>query len=303
MNINQIELRHLRYFTRVAAERHFGRAAERLGIAQPPLSQQIRQLEERLGVRLFDRTTRTVKLTEAGEAFLEHALAALANVGEGVVAAQNAVGKNAGRLVIGAVHLGPVLFLPEIIRRFLRRYPNVSIDIRILTTDEQVEALAARKLNIGFVRPPRSLGGLSMVKLSSEGFVAVLAKDNPLAAKNGLTLGDLRDEPFLALSPLVGVGYQNVTMQHCRLLGFHPRIVQEVSHNLAIVTLAAAGIGVGVVPAWVTRMPHPDVAYRPLPELPDAVELALVWPADDLSPFIRHFVATTREVAAEGQRP
>ncbi len=296
-----IELRHLRYFLRVADEMHFGRAAERLGIAQAPLSQQIRQLEERLGARLFDRTTRSVRLTPAGEAFREHARAALGSVEDGVIAAQNAVGRNVGRLVIGTVFLGAYSLLPETIRRFLRRYPDVSIDIRILTTDEQIRAMADKSIHLGFVRPPHNPVGLRLAKLASEGFVAVLERSHPLAAKPKLTLADLRDQPFLAFSSIVGVNYQNVMLQYCRRAGFEPRIVQEVSHTLAIVTLVAAGVGIGVIPAWVTQMPHSGVVYRPLPELPMVVDLTVAWPADSLSPFILDFVAIARDVAA--QRP
>ncbi|WP_316978301.1 LysR family transcriptional regulator [Shumkonia mesophila] len=297
-----IELRHLRYFVRVAGELHFGRAAERLGICQAPLSQQIRHLEDMIGVRLFDRTTRSVSLTAAGKTFLVRAQAALANIDDGLMEVQNAIGKNTGRLVIGAMYLSGHQFLPEAVRQFLRRYPNVSIDIRIMTTEEQIEAMEQDKIHVGFVRPPRNPGGFSVVKLASEGFVAVLAEDNPLAAKPKLKLADLRDEPFLVYTSVVGVSFQNVMFQHCRRAGFSPRIVQEVSHAIAIVAMVAAGVGVGVIPAWVSQLPYSRVVYRPLPELPKVVDLAIAWPAHNPSPFIREFVSISRDVAAIAMR-
>lgn len=294
-----VELRHLRYFVRVAGELHFGRAAERLGISQAPLSQQIRQLEDIIGVRLFDRTTRSVRLTPAGQTFLKHAQEALARVDDGIVAVQNTLGKSTGRLVIGAMYMSGHQFLPDIIRRFLRRYPNVSIDIRIMTTEEQIQAMAEDSIHVGFIRPPRNPGNLSITKLSSEGFVAVLSRDNPLVQKPELRLTDLRDQPFLVYTSVVGVTFQNVVFQHCRRAGFNPKIVQEVSHAMAIVAMVAAGLGVGVIPAWVTQVSYPRVVYRPLPELPAAADLAIAWPAQNLSPFVRDFVNIARDVAAK----
>jgi len=243
MDINsQIELRHLRYFVRVAGELHFGRAAERLGISQAPLSQQIRQLEDLIGVRLFDRTTRSVSLTTAGKTFLAYAQSALASVNDGLMEVQNAVGENMGRLIIGVMYLSGHQYLPEAVRRFLHRYPNVSIDIRIMTTEEQIQAMANDEIHVGFLRPPRNPGGLSFVKLASEGFVAVLACDNPLARKASLTLADLRDQPFLVYTSVVGVSFQNVVFQYCRRVGFSPKIVQEVSHAVAS-SMVSAGVG------------------------------------------------------------
>jgi len=297
-----VELRHLRYFVRVAGELHFGRAAERLGISQAPLSQQIRQLEDIIGVRLFDRTTRSVRLTPAGQTFLKHAQEALARVDDGIVAVQNTVGKSTGRLVIGAMYMSGHQFLPDIIRRFLRRYPNVSIDIRIMTTEEQIQAMTEDRIHVGFIRPPRNPGNLSITKLSSEGFVAVLSRDNPLVQKPDLRLTDLRDQPFLVYTSVVGVTFQNVVFQHCRRAGFNPKIVQEVSHAMAIVAMVAAGLGVGVIPAWVTQVSYPRVVYRALPELPAAADLAIAWPAQNLSPFVRDFVNMARDVAAKGAR-
>jgi len=296
MNMKHIELRHLRYFIRVAEELHFGRAAERLGMAQAPLSQQIQQLEERLGVRLLERTTRQVRLSAAGSIFLDHARRTITDLESGVEAVRSAGGNDIGPLRIGTVYIAIYRLLPQIIRRFHQRYPKVEIDIRVGRTEEHIELIGKRQIDVAFLRPPKTPADLSIERIFSEGFVAALPKEHPLAARSHLTLIELRDENFLINAPILGVGYQELFLQHCRLAGFRPRIAHEASEALAIVTLVAAGMGIGVVPAWLTFMPHPEVVYRPVRDLPVAIDLALAWSSDDLSRFVRHFISITREV-------
>ncbi|MEF2071614.1 LysR substrate-binding domain-containing protein [Consotaella aegiceratis] len=292
-----VDIRHLRYFLRVAEELHFGRAAEVLGVSQAPLSQQIRQLEERLGVRLFDRTTRTVRLTPAGKVMCEKAQATLAALEETIRETRSAGGHNAGRLDIGAVSVAIHTCLPAAFADFCGRNPSVQVDMQLHTTEEQLVLLKERKIDVAFVRPPRSLAGIACEELYREGFVAVLPAASPLAAKENLTLADLRDERFITFSPIIGVSYQDVMLDHCRRAGFRPNIVQQVSHTLTVVTLAAAGLGVGVVPAWVTYEPVDGVVYRPVAELPKAVSLVVAWSIETMNPFVTDFVACTRRAA------
>ena len=292
-----IDIRHLRYFLRVAEELHFGRAAEMLGVSQAPLSHQIRQLEERLGVRLFDRTTRSVHLTPAGRVLYEKAQITLAALEEAVRETQSAGGLNAGRLEIGAVSAAIHTFLPTALAEFCARNPSVQIDMQLHTTEEQLVLLAARKIDVAFVRPPRSMAGIGSVELHREGFVAVLPAGSPLVDRPELSLRDLRDERFITFSPIIGIGYQDVMLDHCRREGFRPRIVQQVSHTMTVVTMVAAGLGVGIVPAWVTNEPVAQAVYRPLPELPQAVALVAAWREDSMNPFVADFVACTRRAA------
>tara|TARA_R110000824_G_scaffold364438_1_gene552790 strand:- start:877 stop:1800 length:924 start_codon:yes stop_codon:yes gene_type:complete len=301
MDINyHIELRHLRYFIYVADEMHFGRAAERLGIAQAPLSQQIKQLEERVGVQLFERTTRSVRLTHAGEVFREKALLALGNVGDGIEAARQVMGKANRKLTIGCV--SPVIFtcLPEILRTFHAKRPNTRIDIKILTTDELLDAMVEGRIDVAFIRPPRAKAHLNIEHLFSEAFVGLVPSDHPLASKDDVTLHDFAELPYIAYAPILGVGYQNVVMQHARNIGVSINIVEEVGHTLGIVALVAAGMGVGIAPSWVTHMPHPGVTYLPMHDLPgDAVTLALAWPIDSTSSVVGEFVECSRAFVAE----
>ena len=297
---NRVELRHLRYFISVADEMHFGRAAERLGIAQAPLSQQIKQLEERIGVQLLERTTRSVRLTQAGEVFREKALAALANVEAGIEAARFVVGEVNRKLTIGCV--SPVIYscLPQILREFRKRCPNTRIDIKILTTDELLDAMVDDRVDVAFIRPPRAKANLNIEHLFSEAFVGLVPADHALAAKPTLSLRDFAGLPYIAYAPTLGISYQNVVMQHARKLNVSIDIVEEVSHTFGIVALVAAGLGVGVAPSWVTHMPHPGVSYIPMPELPgDAVNMALACPVDSISPVIGEFVRCARQFASE----
>lgn len=284
-----IEIRHLRYFLRVAEELHFGRAAEILGISQAPLSQQIRQLEDRIGVRLFDRTTRRVKLTPAGQVLFERAQRALSGVDVAISDAQSAGGLNAGRLVIGTVSLALHTFLPNAMRSFSAGHPAVKLDMLICTTEEQMALLEAHKIDIAFVRPPRSLAGIASREVHREGFVAVLPETSPLATKPDLSVADMRDERFIMFSAILGIGYQDVVLQRCQQAGFRPNVVQKVSHTMAIVTMAAAGLGVGIVPSWVQNEPLSGVAYRPLEELPQAVSLVVAWRENTTNPFCKAF--------------
>lgn len=292
---NRVELRHLRYFICVADEMHFGRAAERLGIAQAPLSQQIKQLEERVGGQLFERTTRSVRLTPAGEVFREKALQALSSVEEGVEAARFVMGQANRKLTIGCV--SPAIFtcLPEILRMFHAKCPDTRIDIKILTTNELLDAMIDGQVDVAFIRPPRAKANLNIMNLFSEAFVGLVPADHALSGNKTLSLSDFTGLPYIAYAPILGVSYQNVVIQHARDVGVSLDIVEEVGHTLGIVALVAAGMGVGVAPSWVTHTPHIGVAYIPMPELPaDAVNLALAWPEDTMSRVIDEFVKCAR---------
>ncbi|MCV0380345.1 LysR substrate-binding domain-containing protein [Nitratireductor sp.] len=292
-SLGAIEFRHLRYFMRVAQELHFGRAAEMLGVSQAPLSQQIRQLEERLGVRLFDRTTRSVTLTPAGRVLFEKTQQIFVSLEEGFRETQAAGGLSAGRLRISTVYVGLYTFMSNAMREFSQRNPVVQIDMQIHTTEEQLALLKERKIDVAFVRPPRTMSGITYREVYREGFVAVLPADSPLAAKEDLEVEDLSEENFITYSSIVGVSYQDVVLQYCRKAGFAPKVVQEVSHTMTVVVMASAGIGVGIVPSWVVMTPTTGVVYRELPKLPKAVSLVVAWREDSINPFVRDFVKCT----------
>jgi DNA-binding transcriptional LysR family regulator len=295
----RIELRHLEYFVHVAEELHFGRAAERLGMAQAPLSQQIRQLEDRLGATLFRRTTRQVSLTPAGELFLERAKQLLAQA-EGAVADIRAASHSPlGRIVVGAVFAVQFRFLPGMINAFRIRYPRVEVDLTIATTAELLRELQGGRINLAFIHPPAAPGPLEIETIAHEGFVALLRRDHPLAGRAPLTLADLADEAFVIQRAALGASYHHLVLERCRAAGFRPRVVQETSSVANVAVLVAAGVGVAVVPERATLMPLPDLVHRPLAELPRSIPVAVAFPGGDLPPVIRHFIDIGRKVAAQ----
>ncbi len=178
-----MELRHLRYFVAVAEELHFGRAAQRLQMAQPPLSQQIRQLEQELGVELLYRTKRTVRLTEAGLAFLHQARQILVQSEQAIEVAQRASRGEVGRLAIGFVGSATYSLLPTAVRSFRHQFPDVRLMLHEMTTSEQIEALHDDRIQVGFIRPPISDDKLSVETVLQESFVAVLPEAHPLATQ------------------------------------------------------------------------------------------------------------------------
>lgn len=294
--MNGIEIRHLRYFLRVAEELHFGRAAEILGISQAPLSQQIRQLEDRVGVRLFDRTTRSVSLTPAGKVLYNHSTQVLANVFEAVDQTRTAAGLNSGRLRIGAMAVAVHRFLPAALANFSQSSHSVRFDLQVQTTEEQLAMLKDHKIDLAFLSPPRSSNGLLIEELFSVGFVAIIPAESPLAGSPTLSLADLIKEDFIGFSEIRGIGYQDVVLQKCADFGFQPRIVQRVSQTAGIVALVAAGLGVGIVPAWVKSQLLDGVVYRDLPELPNSIGVAAAWRAESKNPFVQPFLETCRKV-------
>ena len=275
-----IELRHIRYFLRVAEERHFGRAAEILGISQAPLSQQIRQLEHRLGVRLFDRTTRRVSLTPAGAVFYERTQELLSVLSQAIDEVRVAGGLASGSLRIGAMQSAIHSALPAALTEFNKAHPFTQLDLLLHTTEEQLRLLEADKIDLGLFRPPKVTAGFTIHEISKEGFVAVVPASSPLADRDALSIGDLRDEPFIGLSEIRGIGYQDHIFQKCREAGFQPKIIQRVSGTMAIITMVAANMGVGVVPSWVVHEPVNGVHYRSLPELPPSIPLVCAWRSD-----------------------
>ncbi|WP_319567664.1 LysR family transcriptional regulator [Cohaesibacter marisflavi] len=286
-----IEIRHLRYFLRVADELHFGRAAEILGISQAPLSQQIRQLEERIGVRLFDRNTRSVQLTPAGEVFATKAQALVTALSNAVDETRMAGGLGSGVLRIGAMGSAVHSVLPAALSAFSKKYPSARLDMHLHTTEEQLDLLASRQIDIALMRPPRVASGLETRQIYREGFVAVVHDKSELARRATLTVKDLKDQKFISYTEIRGIGYQDIVNQHCREAGFLPHVIQRVSHTIGVVTLVAAGLGVGIVPAWVLNEPVAGVCYRPLPELPSSVTLVCAWRSDTMNPLVLPFSA------------
>jgi DNA-binding transcriptional LysR family regulator len=264
MNDAAIELRHLRYFLAVAETLHFGRAAKKLGIAQPPLSQQIRRLEEMLGTPLFERTTRGVTLTPAGALLRERAAATLARLAEDLDQTRRIARGEEGRLVIG--FSGSVMFteLPAAIQQYRRTYPRVEVQLREMWTAEQLRALADGSIDVGLLRDGGRHPDLTITPLLREAFHAVLPADHRLRRQRTLDPASLEGEPFVLFARRMGTLAFDRTLRCCLDAGFQPEIVQEAPQFPTLIRLVAAGLGVSLVPACVATVAFPGAIYRPL---------------------------------------
>ncbi|GAB2941826.1 LysR family transcriptional regulator [Nonomuraea fastidiosa] len=287
-----MNLQQLRYAVALAEELHFGRAATREGVRQPPFSRQIGKLEEELGVRLFERTTRQVRLTPAGEAFVAEARAALAHADRAAESARLAGRGESGRLVLGFVGSAANGTLPKVLRRFRARYPGVDVELRELPTAQQAEELRQGRLDVGLLHAP--LAGAAAEVLSTrtvarEPLLAALPAHHPHAARTSLPLAALAREPFVMFPRRYGPGLHDQITGVARAAGFEPRIVQEAVQMQTIVGLVAAGIGVSIVPESVARVRRGDVAFRPLAPPARVVTLDLAWRTGDANPAVRNF--------------
>jgi DNA-binding transcriptional LysR family regulator len=293
-----MELRHLRYFVTVAEELHFGRAAGRLGMSQPPLSQQIKALEEEIGVILLLRTKRRVELTAGGAAFLSEARKTLAQADLAIRAAQRAARGEIGELAVGFVSGAVYGKVPAIFQLMRTRYPEVALVLQDLTTEEQVEALQAHRLDVGLVRPP--VIGAEALKIQviwREPLVVALPHAHPLASRRKIAMKALAEEPFLQIPRHLAPGFYDQFIRVCAQAGFSPKIVQEARTTQTIVSLIAVGMGVSIVPASLRSLQRTGVVYRPLAPPVPTTDLAVIWRPDDKNPALRSFLKIIWDVA------
>jgi len=292
-----MELRHLRYFVTVAEELHFGRAATRLAIVQPSLSQQIRQLEDELGFPLLYRTKRSVELTDAGKVFLAEARQVLAQVREAKRAAQRAYRGEVGRLVVGYISSSTYDLLPLMLRVYRERYPAVEVALRELTTQEQLRALEEEYIHVGLLRLPISAPLVHVEVVRREPIVCVLPEEHPLAMRERIAVPLLAQEPFVLQASQRGAGYSAQLLQLCLSSGFSPNVIQEVTEMHTIVSLVAAGMGVSLVPLSAQNIRSQGVVYRELEGTATLTEMAVAWLHDTQSALVQNFLAVARETA------
>ncbi|MBW0103622.1 LysR substrate-binding domain-containing protein [Pseudonocardia sp. KRD291] len=280
-----MELRQLRYFVTVAQTRHFGRAAERLHMAQSPLSQAIRQLESQVGATLLDRTTRRVDLTAAGEAFLADAVRILASVEDARTRVEHIAAGHTGVLTVGTTDLAAYRVLPRLARAAAREMPGVTLRfVPGLLTAGQEEALVERRIDVGVLRPPLVRPGLTVRPLEREAMVVAVRDGHRLAGAGPVRLADLQSEEFVAYG-VPGSVVDSVVVQACLNEGFLPRRVGEAAQTPILLTLVAAGTGVAVLPESVRALRVDGVTYLPLAD-EITVDLALAWRSEDSSPAL-----------------
>jgi DNA-binding transcriptional LysR family regulator len=296
-----MELRHLRYFVTVAEELHFGRAAAKLHISQPPLSMQIRALEGELGVVLLKRTQRQVALTQAGNALLQEARQILARVEQAVLVTRRAGRGEIGELSVGFISVADYNVLPVVLREFRRRYPLVNLNLREATTDAQVRDLVAGRLDVGFVLPPMAEPALESVPILREPLIVALPEKHPLARKPGkLALEKLKDAPFILFPRPYAPGLYDDVVSCCKAAGFSPRVEQEAIQMQTIVSLVSAELGVALIPASLTHLRRTGVVYKSLRHGSPLTEIHLAWRRGDELPALRLFVEMAREQARAG---
>ncbi|MDX3924615.1 MAG: LysR substrate-binding domain-containing protein [Shinella sp.] len=292
-----LELRHLRYFLAIADEMNFGQAAERLDIAQPGLSQQIKMLEQILDVTLFDRSRRRLRMTLAGEMFEAEARKIMAQVERAIQTAQRAGRGEVGRLAIG--YVGSAAYtgmLTNLVGDFRGKHPLVDLEISEIEMLHQLEAIAEGRLDIGFIRPPVPLPeGVSSVPVMTENLLIALPGVHRQAGREAVSLCDLSDESFITPQHPPLVSFHAHTVDACASAGFEPRLGMQGRDFMTIASMVSVGLGVALVPQSVRCIQLPNVVYRPLVETLPRAELSVAFRRGDASMAVRNFIALARK--------
>jgi DNA-binding transcriptional LysR family regulator len=288
-----VKLHHLRYFVAVAEELHFRRAAARLHMSQPPLSDAIAELEAAVGAPLLERSRRRVALTPAGEVLLRDARSVLAGLERALETARRIGTGQTGRLRVSFVGSAVYGLVPDIVRAFTLQRPDVEMQLQERSTTEQLAALAAGELDVGFLRPPVDDDGLDSETILREPTVAALPEGHPLARLERIPIARLSEEPFVLFPRDQAPGMHDAITSALAEGGRLPRIVQEVPEMQTIVGLVASGMGVSLVPGSVQALARNGVVYRPVASAPES-DLAMVTRRADPSPMVRAFVGAAR---------
>ncbi|WP_408007390.1 LysR family transcriptional regulator [Pseudalkalibacillus sp. A8] len=290
-----MELRHLKYFTMIAEELHFGRAAKKLNISQPPLSQQLKQLENELQVKLFHRTNRSVELTEAGKLFLEKVYNIFNYLDYACEETRSIDRGEIGELTLG--YSGSAVFdlLPTIIHSCNQHFPSLTLDLKQLTTSEQIKALEERKIQVGLLVPPIESPNLITETIREEKLVVCLPKNHLLA--QGRTQIDARElamENFIMPPKQEGHGYYDAIKNIFEDASFTPNIVQTAKEQHTMVSLVAAGIGIVIVPEYTQFIKLDDVVYLPFNKHYPKIT-AMTWHKENKQPVVNRFIRVVQE--------
>ncbi|MFJ3657338.1 LysR family transcriptional regulator [Streptomyces nigra] len=301
MDRPELPLPQLHAFVVLAEELHFGHAAARLGIAQPPLSQQIRRLEDKVGHALFTRAPGRVALTPAGSELLPAARRALTDLADGLAAARAVGSGQAGRLRIGFAASLALTVLPGLLRTFRHRFPGVHLDIHEMTSAPQIAALHDRTIDIGLLRePPTGETALGFRTVLSEPFVAVLPSAHPLATQRTVRLAQLADSPFVLLPRAVGPTLYDQIIGLCAAAGFSPQVVQHAVEWQTVCALVETGLGVSLAPAGIRRIRLKGVAFRGIEPGTARTRVAVAWREDDDNPLVTRLLETISQDPPDG---
>ena len=298
-----MELRQLRYFVAVAEDLNFSRAAERLNVSQPPLSTQIKALEDELGARLFDRTRRKVEITEAGLVLLDHARRALGELRRAAELVSLSARGEAGLIRMGFTDSVPMLdMFPRLMRAFRDRYPEIRIELRHVSTSRQLQAILDEELDVGILRPPyhfQAGPNITAHRIWRDELMVFLPANHRLtSARNGIAMDELVLEPFVGVAPDVGCGMYEHVMTLCSRAGFSPRVVQHARELGSVLGLVAAGIGIAILPECYARIGITGAVSRPLAEPGAESNLLMAFKAQTVSQRLQRFVDVALALAA-----
>lgn len=295
------DFRQLQRFVAVATERNFRRAAARLHVSQPPLSESIRQLEDEIGSPLLRRNRRHVELTAAGEVLFARAQLLLAELDEAIKLTRAVADGLSGHITIGFFPTATYEVLPRVLRRYRENYPDVRLRFVELTTPDQPAALEQKRIDIGlFLAPTVDRNGISHETILKEPFFAALPEDHRLAGRQTVNLRELRNDPFIFIPPRWGMGYHAQVSHACLEAGFAPNVIEEVEHLHTMVSLVGAGMGVALVAASLRRFQPPNVVFCELEDSSGTlyIEFGLSWRMNAHFPAVAAFRDTAREVVA-----
>ncbi len=299
-----IDLRRLRYFVAVAETLHFGRAATRLHISQPPLSRQIQQLEREIGTLLLRRNKRHVELTDAGAHLLVDARRILVDAEQLAERTRRAATGAIGQLTLGFISAVDYSILPGVLRAYRESYPGVTLDLRELTSDIQLRELRTSRIDVGMLLTPVDDASLTTLPLLREPLVAAIPASDPLARRGRLvSLTALALRPFILFPHSNAPGLHDMIVDFCRSAGFTPRVAQEAVQLQTIISLVSAGLGVALVPASLMDLRRSGVVYRQLQQLSPQFTVALAWRRDNSNVCVANFVTTARRHARAAQSP
>lgn len=289
-----VEIRHLRYFIAVAQEANFSRAAEKLHISQPPLSQQIQKLEEDLGVHLIERGTRPVRLTEAGKFFYQQAQGLVDQFDQFLDKTQKMAQGEEGAITVAFVSSSTYELMPRILRSFRKLYPGVSLNLIEKNTPQQLESLRNKQINVGIGRPFPEDTEIASDWILDESVVVAVPSEHSWANKSSVSLTALASEDMINFYWSHEPSFGTFVMTTCRQAGFEPRVVQRTGELQTALGLVSAGIGVALLPASVEHTSREGVKYIPLDSPSPTISMVAAYRNDDSSPILQRFLDVVR---------
>lgn len=290
-----MELHQLRCFVMVAEELHFGRAAKRLAMTQPPLSRQIQMLERSVGVMLFDRSNRNVQLTVAGQRFLRDARHVLAYTEQAATAARRLARGEAGQLHLGFTAVSGYKLIPDLLEHASQQLPNLSFELHEMVSGAQMEALAANMIDIGFVRQAPPHPGLNSSLIRSEPLLMVMSNTHPLAQRATVAITDLDQQPFVMYSPDQGRYFYDCIVGLFAMAGVSPRYLHYLGQTHSILGLVRAGLGIAIVPAAARELYLGQLQFRTLEGAQPRSEVYMISRSDNDNPALPTFLSRATE--------